>query len=386
MAGRQGRGACRGALLDMLTLKNLVRRRTRTALTVLGVAIGVSIVFALTAISRGFRTQVNGMFAAGAAHLVVSRKDAADPILSYLPSTLLDELRARADVEAAEPMIIGATQAPPLAIFVFFGTTRTSPFLGDVRVVEGESLFGDTTDGTGRVSLGRLAARNLKKEVGDAVVIAGEELTVVGVHESATPLIDAAALLPYAEAQRLAGLEGKMTTALVTVTDFSREGLAATEAAIEAAHPMLEATPPARWADAFDEFDLADQAATVFTFLAICIGGLSVMNTMLMSVFERTREIGVLQAVGWSRGMVVRQVLIEGFLIACAGAPLGILLGVGVVEGIARIEQFSWVAGDYGPSVFVMGTVVAFGMCAVGAAYPAWRASGVAPVEALRYE
>ncbi len=367
----------------MLSLRNLLRRRTRTALTVLGVAIGVSIVVALSSTARGFRTQVNGMFATGKAHLIVSLKDAADPILSYVDAAVLDDLRARPDVVQAEPVLIGAMQAPPLAVFIFFGTTPASPFMDQISIIEGEGIF----DGTGdRVSLGKLAARNMKKAPGDTLRLGKKEFTVVGVHESATPFVNASALLSYADAQEAAGLQGKMTTALVTVSDFSREGLAATEQAIEAAHENLSATPPAQWADSFDEFDLADQAATVFTLLAIAIGGLSVMNTMLMSVFERTREIGVLQAVGWSRSMVVREILAEAALIAIVGGPLGILLGVGVVEGIARLEQFAWVAGDYGMGVYVTAMIVAIGMCVVGSVYPAWRATRIQPIEALRYE
>ena len=82
----------------MLSLRNLLRRKVRTALTVTGVAVGVCIVVALTSVARGFRTQLNGMFSAGHAHLILSRKDATDPILSYLPDAHVGAVVAMPEV------------------------------------------------------------------------------------------------------------------------------------------------------------------------------------------------------------------------------------------------------------------------------------------------
>ena len=368
----------------MLSLRNLLRRKTRTLLTVTGVAVGVSIVVCMTAISRGFRMQVNGMFAAGQAHLILSRKDVADPILSYLPMSLPADLRGRPDVADVQPVLFAAQQIPPLVVFIYFGTTPESPFLTQVKITEGEGLFDHP--GEDRLIMGRSAARRFGLELGGEFKIGKRTFRLVGLFESATPLIDSAAIMPLAAAQEAAGLEDKLTIALVTLNDPTRESLVASELSIEEAHPDVQATVPGEWASAFDEFDLADQAATVFSLLAICIGGISVMNTILMSVFERTREIGILRAVGWSKAMILREVIAESLLVALVGGPAGILLGVGVVEFIGTLDNFSWVAGDYGPRVFGEALVVAVGMGVVGATYPAWRAVNITPIEALRYE
>ena len=369
----------------MLSLRNLLRRKVRTLLTVIGVAVGVSIVVALASVARGFRSQVNGMFAAGEAHLILSRRGASDPILSYLPDALLADLRAHPAVADAHPVVFAARQTADLAAFVFYGTTPGSPFLEQMRVVEGAPLYGPGLP-EHRIVLGRRAAENLGKAVGDTVRIGRHEHTVTGLFESATPLVDAGALLPYTDAQAAAGLDGKASTFLVQIREMTPEGLRAAEQALEAAFPEVEATSPAQWTDAFKEFELADQTVAVFTLLAVAIGGISVMNTMLMSVFERTRELGVLQAIGWSRGMVLREVLAEALLVATAGGPLGIALGIGVVEAVGSFRQFSWIAGHYAPAVLLTSLAVGFGMGVVGAAYPAWRAIRIQPVEALRYE
>lgn len=366
----------------MLALRNLLRRRTRTLLTITGVAVGVSIVVALTAVARGMRSQVNSMFSGEEAHLIATLKNAADPIVSYLPTTLLDELRARPDIVAAEPVILGATQIPGRAVFIFFGTTERSPFIKQLRMIDGTLPFAQE-DG---VVLGAKAARAMNVKLGDKLKLSKFTFTIVGVFESATPLLDAGAMLSFTNAQETANLTGKMSSALLTITDISRDGLARTEAAVEAAHEDIEAVPPAEWAGAFEEFELAEQTALIFSILATCIGGISVMNTMLMSVFERTREFGVLQAIGWSKAMVLREVLAEALIVSLVGGPLGIALGVGVVELIGTLPDFAWVAGDYGPSLYAQAMAVGIGMGAIGSLYPAWRVLGIAPIEALRYE
>ena len=84
--------------------------------------------------------------------------------------------------------------------------------------------------------------------------------------------------------------------------------------------------------------------------------------------------------------MVLREVLAESVLVALAGGPLGIALGIGVVELIGSMREFSWIGGHYTLGIFATAMGVAIGMGVVGAAYPAWRAVNVLPVEALRYE
>ncbi len=150
--------------------------------------------------------------------------------------------------------------------------------------------------------------------------------------------------------------------------------------------PQVTATVPAEFSRAFDEFDLLDQVVVVFSILAIFAGGIGVMNTMLMSVFEQTREIGILQAIGWSKAMIVRQVIVEGLVVCLMAGPLGIGIGVLGLLLISSIGELGWVAGHYTPSVFVLALAVAVGMGMVGAIYPAVRAVRITPIEALRYE
>ncbi len=108
---------------------------------------------------------------------------------------------------------------------------------------------------------------------------------------------------------------------------------------------------------------------------------------MWMSVFERTREIGILRALGWSRRSIISMVLIESLMLGVLAAVIGASLGVGLAElsTVARFtEQF--VDPVYDVATFLRAAVVALGIGAVGGLIPSWRAATFSPVEALRYE
>jgi len=106
-----------------------------------------------------------------------------------------------------------------------------------------------------------------------------------------------------------------------------------------------------------------------------------------MSVLERTREIGVLRALGWRRRRVLGMILRESLALGAVGGACGILMGVGLA-GLLRLVPGTWGAIEplYTPQLFAQAMVVAMVAGVVGGLYPAWRATRLRPVEALRYE
>ena len=121
--------------------------------------------------------------------------------------------------------------------------------------------------------------------------------------------------------------------------------------------------------------------------LAVLVGGVVVTNTMVMAVMERTREIGTLRALGWRQSRVLWMILSESLLLGLIAAGLGILVGMGLGAGLGAIPGFgAFISAAYTPQIIIQAVLVSLFLGAIGGLYPAWHASRLRPVEALRYE
>ncbi len=368
----------------MIALKNLYRRKARSALTIMGIAACIASVVALIAVTGGFRDQTNQLASAGQSDLVVSQAGAADPTWSYLPPGTVERLEGIANVSRVHPMVLSVKQLPKDPLFFFYGTTPGSPLLELIDIVEGQLVF-DVEDGDRGICLGRNSARQQGVTVGSTLTLGSESLTVVGVFEARIPFLSVGGLVTMGTAHRIGG-QDRANFAFLQLHDRSEQALARTEKAIEDAIEGVDAVAAARFASAFEEFELADQFVVILSLLAVGSGGIGVMNTMVMSVLERTREIGILQAVGWGKGMILQQVLTEGLVLSLVGGVIGIGLGISAVEAIRSIDAFGWLSGTYTAGLFARALVVAVGMGLLGTLYPAIRAARITPIEALRYE
>jgi putative ABC transport system permease protein len=121
--------------------------------------------------------------------------------------------------------------------------------------------------------------------------------------------------------------------------------------------------------------------------IALIIGAVGVLNTMIMSVLERTREIGILRAIGWRKIRVVRLILYESVLLSLLGAAVGIGAAVVLTRALTWWPVVNGlVRGDVAPAVIIQGFLIALAVGLIGGAYPAYRGAHLLPTEALRHE
>jgi putative ABC transport system permease protein len=121
--------------------------------------------------------------------------------------------------------------------------------------------------------------------------------------------------------------------------------------------------------------------------MALIVGGIGVLNTMAMSVFERIQEIGIMRAVGWRKRRIALLILSEAAGIGLIALALGLLLGYLAAELFTSQGNISALAEpDFTAGVFAWGLAFALGVALIGALYPAWRAVSLRPIEALRRE
>jgi putative ABC transport system permease protein len=135
------------------------------------------------------------------------------------------------------------------------------------------------------------------------------------------------------------------------------------------------------------EIQLAKAMAWLTSAVALFIGAFGVMNTMIMAVHERTREIGVLRAIGWKKGRVVRLILLESVLLSVIGALVGSLGAMIMVRLLTRLPSVSGlIDGRIEPRFVAYGIAIAVLVGLLGGSLPAFRASRMLPSAALRYE
>jgi ABC-type antimicrobial peptide transport system permease subunit len=368
-----------------MILKNLFRRKGRTLLTLVGIAIGVAAIIALGAMAEGMRAGYTSMARGSQADLVLSQADAMDATLSGVEESVADLLEAWPEVVEVDGMLMGNVQTEGSVFFYIFGYDPEGFAIEHFRVIEGQTL-GESRRVRGKpLLLGKAAADSLNKEVGDTLRITGGAFRIVGIYETGDAFEEAGAVIPLQEAQSLLLQPRRVSLYYVRLRDPSGE--ARLRLRVERNFPDLALSSTSEFADRQDLIKYLAGVAWAIAALAVIIGGLVMTNTLLMSVFERTREIGLLRAVGWRRGQVLRLILGESLVFALLGGLLGTGLGV---AGVSLLRNSGTAFGAYGghftPQLFLQAyaTVVVLGL--VGGLYPAWWASRLLPLEALRYE
>jgi putative ABC transport system permease protein len=135
-----------------------------------------------------------------------------------------------------------------------------------------------------------------------------------------------------------------------------------------------------------DDIQNMQSMVDAVVFMALLVGGIVILNTMVMTIYERTREIGTLRALGWKKRRILGMVVREAILISLLAGLVGILLGMGLTWLIALTPATSYLAATYNATILGQTILVAVVLGVLGGIYPAWRASRLSPVEALRYE
>ncbi|MEA3377698.1 MAG: ABC transporter permease [Chloroflexota bacterium] len=362
-----------------MTLRNLLRRRTRTAFTLLGIGISIAAIVVLGAIAQGMADLMTAMFRASQTDLFAIQAG-VDADFSAIDERVGSRIAAYPEVKAVAGTIMTAARTERMPMLIVFGYHPRSFAIRHFRIIEGEPL-----SGRHQVIVGKQAARQMGVHVGDTLRLLKSNFRIVGIYETGISYEDVGVVIGLCEAQSLTGKPRQVMYYAIQLHDPGEAERV--KAKLEAAFPDVDVSLTSEIAQSMSDFQVLEQMVTQISLLAFFIGGLGMLNTMLMSVLERTREIGVLRALGWRRRQVLGMILRESLVLGAAGGICGLLLGLGL-GGLTTLAQGTWgsIEPAYTPQIFVQAAVVALIAGVLGGLYPAWRATRMRPVEALRYE
>ena len=366
-------------------LKNLCRRRLRTLLTLSGIGMAVGAFVGLVGFSSAFEQQWMRIYSSSGTDISVIQGTFLNTTLNQ---SVVDTLRKLPIVAQASPTIYNLMDVTPDVNALVYGWKADAFEFDSLRILSGSRL----RDGQRQVMIGDLLAQDLNKKPGDSLDLQGTQFNVTAIYHAASTLEAAAIIMPLDQLQHLSGMEGKVSTIDVRLRpapagDAPAQYLKRAQAEIQAALPGVRAVPAAERATDNQFVKLAQASAWGTSLLALLIGILGIANTMAMSVFERTREIGILRAQGWKRWQVLAHIEVEAVALGLGGGLLGIALGWCALWALASLPQTaSFFAASLHWPLLAQAVAIAILAGLIAGALPAWRAGQLSPVDALRHD
>ncbi|MCD6414955.1 MAG: ABC transporter permease [Candidatus Diapherotrites archaeon] len=376
-----------------IAYENLTRNKARTALSVMALVIGVVAIITMVSVSDGIR---NSMVEAisGMNGIIVWEKDALDLPFSCLPMSYEKKLEAIPGVKVVFPEVYGlvntiegekpkgGSMTMGMAVLAGFDPVKEQQRVGSIYGVEVEKGRNLQPGDKYVAVIGHQLADEYDKRVGSIMKVNGKRFKVIGILEE-SQYAGSAVVVPIDIARELAGLDSDTVNSF-TVQTYNPSDQEGVSKIIEARLDDVDAmSTQAMLKDLEEVMVIFDWAFILLSSISLLIAGIGIINTMLMSVMDRQKEIGVLKAVGWSSEDVLKLVLYESALIGVFGGLLGCIAGGLVVIGIENVVEFgltlSWttILGAFAFAVFA-------GL--VGGVYPAWKISRIDPIQAIRME
>jgi putative ABC transport system permease protein len=379
-------------------LKNLFAHKTRTFLTLGSMVVAVAVLFTLVSFNSGYEKALKAQLQAMGIHMMVvpvgCPYEAASLILkggkipSYLPASVLDQVRAISEIDVAAPTFMSGIVRPEEGrTDIYVGIDSTTLRLRNWWKLDGR-LFEKPND----VILGNDVALIELSNIGDQIYLPEKDVTfdVVGKLEPTGNEDDGFFYIPLATAQQLFGHPNEITAISIRLKNPDDAPIVAAKLANVKGAEVV--TMGELLGTMMTLIGSAKSLLLSIVLIIILISALGVLNTVLMSVFERTREIGVMRATGASELHIFGLVWLETLLLSVMGGVGGLglaLVGARLIESVVKrflplAPKGSVVALEPGSFLLIMAFVL--GIAVVAGFYPALRAARAKPIEALRSE
>jgi putative ABC transport system permease protein len=367
-----------------VAMRNLTSRPLRSALTALGVGVALASFIALVSTVRGMTASWLRYLADRGTHLIGTRKGSVEFFSGSIDQAVVAEVRRAEGVVAVAGELVSLVSLDD-RVLVAVGWDPSEYLWDKVPLAAGTMPGLDQRRGA---ALGEEVADLLGKKRGDTVRINGRDFVVTGIVRPLGPLSRNAVVMALPTMQDFLERPGKVNILELRVRDSDdAERLGALKKRLNERFPDLRFYETGELADQNYMGRFLHVFSSTVSWIALFMGALVTMNTLLMSVTERTYDLGVLAAIGWPPGRILAMILIEGVVLAGVGCAVGAAMGLGALRLLAELPILQGImAPTVSGWVLLEAAGAALGVGLVGALYPAWRAVCLRPVDALRYE
>lgn len=362
-------------------MKNPFRRKNSAILSIVGICIGIIVIVALGGITNGLVSTFEDTIHAGGADFSISGKETGDSAYgtNTIDANWTDKIANVSGVDEAYPIYVILTSVGDDYMNTLIGIDPNGTQLADISMSEGR-LFKDNSS---EVILGKIYAEDNNLSVGDSLKVDGENFEIVGIYETGDSNMAGAVFTSIKKVAEINDDEDSISNIYVKVNKGEDAQAVADRIDSMYGDNITTVTSVMEMEQMGDMLNMLKASSWGISLLAIVVGGLGIINTMLMSVFERTREIGVLKAVGWSNRKILTMIVGESLVITIVSAIIGSVVGVVLTLVLAPKMGLNPV---FTPDIFIQAFLIAIIVGIIGGLYPAIKAVKLPPTEALRYE
>ena len=362
--------------------RGLLRRPVRTGLTLVGIAIGIAAVVALVGISRGFEKSWGSGAKERGIDVVVSTLGSA---LTPKPfsTSVRDRVARMPEVSATCSVFVDLTSVEDASMMMVSAREWGGFSWNNLRLISGRM---PTDAMEPAVVLGQTAAEALKKKVGDPLQLENRELTVVGIVDGGALVENGSVVLSLPLFQEITVNQGR-----INILDVRAAGHLNQNEMKDLCDKINSQVPEARAVIASEHISSSEASRFIramswgTSLLAVLVGVFGVMNTMLMTFFERRQEMCILLAIGWKRDRITRMILWESALLGLMGGSVGVLLGIFSAKMLEELPSVhGLLEAELSLRLILLSVAISIVVGVVSGLYPAWRSSRLPPSLALQ--
>ncbi|WP_407413458.1 ABC transporter permease [Methanobrevibacter sp.] len=362
-------------------IKNPFRRKNSAILAIVGICIGIVVIVALGGITNGLVSTFEDTVHAGGSDFSICGKDTGDSAYgtNTIDANWTEIIGNVSGVAEVMPIYVILTPIGDDYMKTLIGIEPNGTSMADISLSSGRMFNNNSSE----VIVGKVYAQDNNLSVGDNLTVDGEDFEIVGIYETGDTNMAKAVFTSITKVAEINDDNNSISNIYVKVASGQDPQKVADRIDEKYGDNITTISSIMEMEQMADMLNMLKASSWGISLLAIVVGALGIINTMLMSVFERTREIGVLKAVGWSNRKILTMIVGESLVITILSAVIGSVIGFVVTTLLGPMMN---VTPSFTPEIFVQAFVIAIIVGIIGGLYPAVKAVKLPPTEALRYE